>query len=202
MAGRRAAARQRNSQALISAAEELFVAHGYHAVGIEAIAREADLTTGAIYSIFGSKQGLLYAVMNSQLSGIDDVTTTLADAPELPLERAVEVYTRAYHRTVDGANGWRAMRIEFEAMGLALQGDSVTDDFRDTVDEPQQLLAQLLTGRATPSGPLPAADAARLAPALSALLRGLSQQHVLGLPPGDQDDWVRAARGVTGAFCR
>ncbi|MFI5617777.1 hypothetical protein [Streptomyces sp. NPDC051567] len=105
-------------------------------------------------------------------------------------------------------------------MGLALQGDAVTAAFRDSVDEPQQRLARLLTGRATlsslsspsgsssgsssspsgSSGPVPAEAAARLAATRSALLRGLSQQHALGLPPGDQDTWVRAARGVTTAL--
>ncbi|MFF0451206.1 TetR/AcrR family transcriptional regulator [Streptomyces sp. NPDC004609] len=202
MAGRRAAARKRNEEALIKAAEQLFVEHGYHAVGIEAIARKADLTTGAIYSIFGSKQGLLYAVIDSQLGGIKAATAFLGDAPELSLERAVEAYTRAYFESVDGVDGWRALRIESEALGLALQGDgSSGTSFHDSVDEPQQRLVRLLAGRATPSGPLPPDDAARLAATLSALLRGLSQQHVLGLPPTDSATWVRAALGVTSALC-
>src|SRR5688572_12463212 len=44
---------------LLSAAYDLLVARGYQATTVQAVAREAGLTTGAIYANFGGKQELM-----------------------------------------------------------------------------------------------------------------------------------------------
>lgn len=49
---------------LLDAAAELFAAKGFHAVSAEAVADAADRTTGALYSHFGGKEGLLYALLD------------------------------------------------------------------------------------------------------------------------------------------
>ncbi|MGP3689148.1 TetR/AcrR family transcriptional regulator [Streptomyces sp. IBSNAI002] len=57
---------QRKSQTrsrLIDAAAELFARKGFHAVSAEAVADAADRTTGALYSHFGGKEGLLLALL-------------------------------------------------------------------------------------------------------------------------------------------
>jgi len=54
-----AAARRDN---LISAAMRCFARHGYRGTSVRDIAREAGVTTGAIYSHFGGKDDLLAAV--------------------------------------------------------------------------------------------------------------------------------------------
>jgi AcrR family transcriptional regulator len=56
---RKAETRQR----LLDAAADLFAARGVHAVSLEAVAEAADRTTGAIYAHFGSKGGLLLALL-------------------------------------------------------------------------------------------------------------------------------------------
>lgn len=43
---------------LVEAAFKLFVSNGYHATSLEAIASEANLTKGAVYFYFGSKEKL------------------------------------------------------------------------------------------------------------------------------------------------
>ncbi|MER5882997.1 TetR/AcrR family transcriptional regulator [Streptomyces sp. NPDC001941] len=48
---------------LIDAAAELFARKGFHAVSAEAVAEAADRTTGALYSHFGGKEGLLLALL-------------------------------------------------------------------------------------------------------------------------------------------
>ena len=45
-------------EALLAAASELFVQHGYHDVGIESIARAARVTRGAFYHHFADKTAL------------------------------------------------------------------------------------------------------------------------------------------------
>src|SRR5436305_7975243 len=52
---------------LINAAAELFARKGFHAVSAEAVADAADRTTGALYSHFGGKDGLLLALVERWL---------------------------------------------------------------------------------------------------------------------------------------
>src|SRR5215510_213008 len=52
---------------LIAAAADLFARKGFHAVSAEAVADAADRTTGALYSHFGSKDGLLLALVEQWL---------------------------------------------------------------------------------------------------------------------------------------
>ncbi|MGH4035642.1 TetR/AcrR family transcriptional regulator [Actinomycetota bacterium Odt1-20B] len=49
---------------LIDAAAELFAKKGFHAVSAEALADAAGRTTGALYSHFGGKEGLLLALLD------------------------------------------------------------------------------------------------------------------------------------------
>lgn len=49
---------------LIEAAAALFADHGVDAVSVDAVAEAAARTSGAVYAQFGSKQGLLLAVLD------------------------------------------------------------------------------------------------------------------------------------------
>ncbi len=60
-ADRRADTRRR----LLSAAAELFASQGYDAVSVDEVAAAADRSSGAVYAHFGSKQGLLRALLES-----------------------------------------------------------------------------------------------------------------------------------------
>ncbi|MHC5257554.1 ScbR family autoregulator-binding transcription factor [Streptomyces sp. UC4497] len=51
---------------LLLAAAEVFDEYGYTGAGIAKILQRTDLTAGALYFHFGSKQGLAQAVMNAQ----------------------------------------------------------------------------------------------------------------------------------------
>lgn len=54
--------RQLTRDALVAAAAEVFGAKGFHAASLDEIADAAGFTRGAIYSNFGSKEELLFAV--------------------------------------------------------------------------------------------------------------------------------------------
>ncbi|MFZ3495000.1 TetR/AcrR family transcriptional regulator [Streptomyces sp. 5.8] len=64
--GQRTPQAQRKSESrarLIDAAADLFARKGFHAVSAEAVAEAAGRTTGALYSHFGGKEGLLLALL-------------------------------------------------------------------------------------------------------------------------------------------
>ncbi len=71
-ADRRADTRER----LLSAAAELFASQGYDAVSVDEVAAAADRSSGAVYAHFGSKQGLLRALLDSW----KDTTATVVQA--------------------------------------------------------------------------------------------------------------------------
>jgi AcrR family transcriptional regulator len=199
MTGKRAESRRRNAEALTRAADRLFTRHGYQAVGIERIAEEADLTTGAIYSIFGAKQGLLLAVLDSRLDRIAAAADALEVGNNLTAADTLAAYARAYCEIIGSLDGRRALRLEVEALALALQDDTSNGDLLDRVGRTRHRLARLLTGRR----PHPASrrrltpgQAATLAAAETALLQGLAHQAAISAEAPDPELWARAAAAL------
>ena len=61
-AGSRAARQEETRAALVDTAERLFTENGYHATSLDAIAREAGFTKGAVYANFSAKEDLFLEV--------------------------------------------------------------------------------------------------------------------------------------------
>jgi TetR/AcrR family transcriptional repressor of nem operon len=57
--------KQRTSQRILDSASTLFRARGYEATGIDAVMASADLTAGAFYAHFSSKEDLLARSLDS-----------------------------------------------------------------------------------------------------------------------------------------
>jgi TetR/AcrR family transcriptional regulator, transcriptional repressor for nem operon len=57
--------KQRTSQRILNSASTLFRARGYEATGIDAVMASADLTAGAFYAHFASKEDLLARSLDS-----------------------------------------------------------------------------------------------------------------------------------------
>lgn len=64
MTGLREKQRKSRQSSILEAARQLFRAGGYQAVTIEAIARDAELSPMTVFNYFGSKGGLLLALVN------------------------------------------------------------------------------------------------------------------------------------------
>ena len=97
---RRAQAREANRRALLDAASALIAREGT-AVRLEAIADAAGLTTGAIYSIFGSKNDLMVAVLADEISRVDLAIHPRYD-PALPLDAVIDRYVQTWIATCSG----------------------------------------------------------------------------------------------------
>ncbi len=54
---------ERTSQAVLDAAYELFMQHGFHATSMRQIAEEAELALGGIYNHFSSKEEIFAAIL-------------------------------------------------------------------------------------------------------------------------------------------
>lgn len=66
-AGRRTAQAAETRAAVIAAARQLFIASGWQATTIAGIARAAAVSSETIYAVFGNKQALLKAVLESSI---------------------------------------------------------------------------------------------------------------------------------------
>jgi AcrR family transcriptional regulator len=70
----RAEQQSRTRAALVASARRVFGRDGFNGANLAAIAREAGLTKGAVYSNFDSKADLFLAVLDDDLVGLDPET--------------------------------------------------------------------------------------------------------------------------------
>ena len=73
---------RRTRAAVIEAAHHLFVERGYAATTIEAVSRRSDTPQPTVYRLFGSKLGILKAVLDVAIGG-DDTTIEMAARPRV-----------------------------------------------------------------------------------------------------------------------
>jgi AcrR family transcriptional regulator len=66
---------------IVEAAQRLFLAQGYPATSVEAIAAAAKVSPDTVYSVFGTKRNLLKQVMDTVVGG-DDADVQVLDRPE------------------------------------------------------------------------------------------------------------------------
>ncbi|MGW7074860.1 TetR/AcrR family transcriptional regulator [Streptomyces sp. NPDC054866] len=180
---KRAEARQRNTTALLDAALTEMAAHGYAAARLEDIAARAGLTTGAVYSLFGSKRRLLAAAVEHLAHRLRTGLEDLAAREDLTLREVLRGLATVMHRVAAGEPAAQWYAFEVEAASLALRDPDLAETLARHTAEITDLVRRILTGRVIdPTAPAAARttpeQAAHLAPAVRALTAGLAQQAV------------------------
>ena len=79
---------RRTRAAVVQAAHRRFLAHGYAATTLAAVARDAGVSVDTVYAVFGSKRGLLDGVMDVNVGGDDEPVAVLER--ELPQRMRAE----------------------------------------------------------------------------------------------------------------
>jgi AcrR family transcriptional regulator len=108
----RAESKQRTRQRLVAEAQRLFRERGYAATSLEQIAEAADVTKGAIYGHFASKEDLMFTAIEA--APAPDYSTTLRDQSR-PLRERLTEYGRAISAEEPGDAAELAMYLEFYA---------------------------------------------------------------------------------------
>jgi AcrR family transcriptional regulator len=112
--------RARTRQALLDAAADLFAERGVEGASVDAIAEAADRTSGALYDHFGSKDGLLFALLEGWVDDVAAVTgAELSTATTL--EERMAVMWRNVADPVVGDGRWIA--LEHELWSYAARND-------------------------------------------------------------------------------
>jgi AcrR family transcriptional regulator len=108
----RAESKERTRQRLLAAAQQLFRERGYAATSLEQIAEAAEVTKGAIYGHFASKEDLMLSALEA--APAPDYSTTLADESR-PLRERLVAFGRAVAADDPGDAAELAMYLEFYA---------------------------------------------------------------------------------------
>jgi len=91
--------KQLTHQRILAAASENFRSHGYAGIGVDGIAKTADVTSGAFYSHFGSKQKAFLSAIEAGLNEvIDGVSAFQQNHNEKWVEAFAEYYLGQKHR--------------------------------------------------------------------------------------------------------
>ncbi|WBX84499.1 TetR/AcrR family transcriptional regulator [Sphingosinicella microcystinivorans] len=118
-------------QAILDAAEVLFLEHGYPCVSLSAIVQRSGGSLATIYQMFGNKQGLLRAVVDRNTDeSLKDLDTLLANG--LPPRRILEEFAISYL-----AFATTPRKIAFMRLVIT---ESLTDpDFGEAFDRDMQM---------------------------------------------------------------
>jgi AcrR family transcriptional regulator len=108
----RAESKQRTRQRLLAEAQRLFRERGYAATSLEQIAEAAEVTKGAIYGHFASKEDLMLSALET--APAPDYSTTLNDQSR-PLRERLAQFGRAVAAEAPGDTEELAMYLEFYA---------------------------------------------------------------------------------------
>ena len=108
----RAESKERTRQRLLAEAQRLFRERGYAATSLEQIAEAAEVTKGAIYGHFASKEDLMLSTLEA--APPTDYSTTLNDQSR-PLRERLAEFGRALAAEQPGDTEELAMYLEFFA---------------------------------------------------------------------------------------
>jgi AcrR family transcriptional regulator len=109
----RAARQEQTRAALIATAERMFIENGYHATSLDAIAREAGFTKGAVYANFDAKEDLFLAVYERRSERF--AKATLVSIREHGAAEAIHRLSRDTTTRRGRDDGWLAVFFEFWA---------------------------------------------------------------------------------------
>jgi AcrR family transcriptional regulator len=108
----RAEAKAETRRRVLEAAEAAFRRDGYHGASLERMAAEAGFTTGAVYSTFDSKAGVMLALLAARDERRREDWAEVLDSAST-LEDFVADVARRYAREVAAERDWLVVANEF-----------------------------------------------------------------------------------------
>ena len=124
---------------ILEAAEELFLAEGYGTTTIAKVARRAGVAADTVFATFGSKRGILKALIDARVAG-DAEQVPLLDRPDIRAASADADRGRRVQFVADGiaAIHERARRID-DMMLSAAGSDPEIATLRSDIQQRQRL---------------------------------------------------------------
>lgn len=179
--------RTQTRDALLAAGATLFAARGVAGASVDAIAHQAGRTSGALYDHFGSKEGLLFALLESW---VDDATQVITadQAAATTLEEWVAAMWHAVARPPSGDARWIA--LEHELWSAAAQSDEVRRYLARRYQAAWDGVDAVATAWAEPNPDV------RVGPAVIGLLLGLEMMRRIDPTAVTDETAIAALRSV------
>jgi AcrR family transcriptional regulator len=167
-------------QALADSARRLIERQGWARTTLAAVAREAGLTTGAVYSQFRGADHLLLETIASTAPDVEPVIAAAGSLEEAVRGVVVQVYSvmdRPGSRHVVAATG--------HLLGVLVQDEELAALWREKQLARFEVYAPMLAALAERDGVRLRGDPLTAVHALSLVVAGLSQSLALGFEPMD-----------------
>jgi AcrR family transcriptional regulator len=177
---------------LLVAATDLFAEQGIDAVSVDAVAEAAGRTSGAVYAHFGSKQGLLLALLDSWKDSVLTMLLAEVAVTDSPVGQLAAVWGNLADASDPRWGRWAL--LEQELWLRAARDPEVAEVIRVRNAEARRYSARQLAGWSSSVDALPVAEPEDLAVLVKALLTGLAMQRRLE-PDSVTDDL--ALRGLS-----
>jgi AcrR family transcriptional regulator len=160
--------------ALVAAAARVFLRHGFQGASLRAIASEAGLTTGAVYSNFDGKADLFLAVLEEKID--PRLAVMYASARTAPQRRLGAAVGEQFADYVRQQRRWLTLLIEFWAH--AARDPKLRPKFAQRHEKLRTAIAYVLTERAASLGLPLALPADQLATIVIALTNGMAVEQL------------------------
>jgi AcrR family transcriptional regulator len=175
---------------LLAAGADLFADRGIDGVSVDAVAEAAGRTSGAVYAHFGSKQGLLLAVLDAWKQSVLTVLFAEVAITDSPLGQLAAVWDNIGDNPGTDSDRWSL--LEHELWLRAARDPEVARALRARSAEARRHSGHELSRWASRVGVEPVADPEQLATLVKALLTGLEMQRRI------EPDSVDGSLAVTG----
>ena len=171
----RRARRARTREALIEAAIRVFARRGYEAARLAEVAREAGLTTGAVYSNFDGKRDLFLAAFEHEIARhIAEVTDAVgaASTPEERIAAAAAQWSGFLTRAPD------RFPLFIEYWSHAVRDPDLRPEFAARFAALRDTTSRLIAAESEAAGVQLPIPADQIAVAVNALTNGIALEHL------------------------
>jgi AcrR family transcriptional regulator len=157
---------------LLNAAAGLFAERGFDSVSVDEVAAAADRSSGAVYAHFGSKQGLLRALLQSSAASTSAVVAAEFAVSVDDRSRMAALWDAVAQPPGDQGPEW--LLLEHELWLRAVRSPDLAHSLRQRYSDVRRSIAAGYERRG-----LDARAATDLSVQVMALLMGLEMQHRL-----------------------
>jgi len=184
---------------LLASALVVFAREGFEGASVEEIAEEAGFSTGAVYSAFGGKQELFFALLDRCL---DEERRELGEifGREEPLEARISAVGRWKPGPLESEEQWRVLATEFWLH--AVRDPRARSLLAERQRRQRAAAARLLEGTYRERGLRPPVEAGLLADAVIGMQIGMAMRAIVdpeAVPDGSYARVLDVLLGTSGA---
>jgi AcrR family transcriptional regulator len=179
---------------LLDAAAQRFAAEGVEGVSVDAVAETAERTSGALYAHFGSKAGLLYALLDDWKNATATVISAELEVTDSLDGRLEAIWRNVADPPTEGAASW--VLLEHELWLYAARHPAMADQLADRYREIRSQMLDPAEEWASEAGAEPTIAPDEVPTLVIALLLGLEMQQRVDPDVVPDDLAVRGLRAL------